>query len=157
MYTRIETYMAPSGYSCPDSGSRRGVCARICAAYIYIYIYAISQGGCARICAINFSPESSFSRNSFVWQWVFQGFCMFYVHLCRLKSSLSLTWGQPAGLPGTRGYAPHMRQVFFLDPAREHFSTARSASLPLQGVCTRICAVYIYIYMHDFSTYEHVV
>ena len=80
---------------------------------IYIYIYAISQGCCAGLCASNFSPESSFSRNSFVWRWVFQGFCMFYLHLCRLKSSLSLTWGQPAGLPGTRGYAPHMRQVFF--------------------------------------------
>ena len=113
--------------------------------YIYIYIYAISQGGCARICASNFSPESSFSRTSFVWRWFFQDFCMFYVHLCRLKRSLSLTWGQPAGLPGTRGYAPHMRQVFF---AGGHFSTARSATLLLQGGCARICAVYIYIYIY---------
>ena len=124
--------------------------------YIYIYIYAISQGGCAGLCASNFSPESSFSRNSFVWRWVSQGFCMFYVHLCRLKSSLSLTWGQPAGLPGTRGYAPHMRQVFFSRPRggtlfhgqKRKFATSR-------GLRHDMRRIYIYIYAISVASRVH--
>ena len=172
--------MAPSGYPCPDSGSRRGGCTRVCASYIYIYIYAISQGGCAGICASNFSPESSFSRTSFVWRWFFQDFCMFYVHLCRLKRSLSLTWGQPAGLPGTRGYAPHMRQVFFSRPRggtlfhgqKRKFATSRGLRHDMRRIyiyiymrfrCGRVVGsapgyaphiyiyIYIYIYICDFS------
>ena len=36
--------MATFFYSCLDSASRRGVCAEICAAYIYIYICDFAMG-----------------------------------------------------------------------------------------------------------------
>ena len=177
IYTYIYIYIygpvriTLSRFRVAQGGLRQGM-RRI---YIYIYIYAISQGGCAGICASNFSPESSFSRTSFVWRWFFQGFCMFYVHLCRLKRSLSLTWGQPAGLPGTRGYAPHMRQVFFSRPRggtlfhgqKRNFATSGglrqdmrliyiyiyAISLLFSGVCAAICAVYIYIYICDSAIF----
>ena len=45
-------------------------------------------------------------------------------------------------------YAPGL---FFLGPAGGHFSTARSASLLLQGGCATICAAYIYIYIYIYT------
>ena len=122
--------------------------------YIYIYVYAISQGGCAGICASNFSPESSFSRSSFVCRWFSQGFCMFYVHFCMFITSLSLTWGQPAGLPSTRGYAPHMRQVFFSRPRGGTLFHGQKRKFATSGGLRQDITVYMYI-IYTYMRFQH--
>ena len=96
--------------------------------------------------AMSHQSQVSHAAPSFV-----NGFCMLYVHFCRSANTCAPGRRQPAGLPSTRGYAPHMRQAFFLGPAGGHFSTSRSAALPLQGGCAGICAAYIYVTSLLFS------
>ena len=98
--------------------------------------------------AISHQSQVSHAAPSFV-----NGFCMLYVHFCRSANTCAPGRRQPAGLPSTRGYAPHMRQAFFLGPAGGHFSTSRSAALPLQGGCAGICAAYIYIYINAILSF----
>ena len=95
--------------------------------------------------AISHQSQVSHAAPSFV-----NGFCMLYVHLCRSANTCAPGRRQPAGLPSTRGYAPHMRQAFFLGPAGGALFHVQKRSFATSGGLRRDMRC---IYICDFAAF----